>query len=89
MIGEEIGFTGEYIVDDALIEQDMGEYAGKTLSEVANMVNANVEDHHTLRRFYKENSVENMAQFEERILRGYSELLGKYKGKKILIVAHA
>lgn len=69
IIGEELGFFGEYIVDDGLIEQDMGEYSGKTLGEVAEMVKVDVNDHSALRRFYKENSVENMVQFEERIFR--------------------
>ena len=37
IIGEEIGFSGEYIVDDRFLEQTAGEYAGKTLEEIAHM----------------------------------------------------
>lgn len=37
IIAEEIGFTGEYIIDDGLSEQTAGEYANKTLAEIAEM----------------------------------------------------
>ena len=67
----------------------MGEYSNKTLLEVAEMLDIDVSDHSSLRRHYKENSVENMEQFEKRIFEGYDILKTKYKGKKILIVAHA
>ena len=43
----------------------------------------------TLRKAYKNNSVENIEQFEKRILAAYENILQKYAGKKILIVAHA
>lgn len=45
--------------------------------------------HPELRKHYKNNSVENIEQFEERILATYEAILEKYRGKKILIVAHA
>ncbi len=38
---------------------------------------------------YKNNSVENIEQFEQRILSAYEDILEKHRGKKILIVAHA
>ena len=37
IIAEEIRFTGEYIIDDRFTEQAAGEYAGKTLDEIAKM----------------------------------------------------
>lgn len=37
IIAEEIGFTGEYIIDDGFAEQTAGEYANKTLVEIAEM----------------------------------------------------
>ena len=37
LIADEIGFTGEYIIDDGFAEQSAGEYANKTLSEIAEM----------------------------------------------------
>ena len=37
LIADEIGFTGEYIIDDGFAEQTAGEYANKTLAEIAEM----------------------------------------------------
>ena len=89
IIGEETGFTGEYIADASFTEQAAGEYANKTLQEIADMHGLDVTDHAQLRSFYKNNAVENIEQFEKRILAAYSNLLKKYAGKQILIVAHA
>ena len=90
IIAEEIGFTGEYIIDDGLSEQTAGEYANKTLVEIAEMGNLPKDAPHTeLRKLYKNNSSENIAQFEARILTAYENILTKHAGKRILIVAHA
>ncbi len=90
IIAEEIGFTGEYIIDDGFAEQTAGEYANKTLAEIAEMGWLPVGTSHVeLRKLYKNNSSENIAQFEERILATYENILTKYAGKRILIVAHA
>ncbi len=90
LIGEEIWFTGEYIINDGFAEQTAGEYANKTLEEIAQIAwISDASDHIALRKIYKNNSVENLEQFEKRIITTYEELLEKYKGKKILIVAHA
>ena len=53
------------------------------------MHDADPADHPTLRKYYKNNSTENLEQFEERILGAYKEILEKYKDKKILIIGHA
>lgn len=45
--------------------------------------------HVELRKLYKNNSVENIEQFESRIIKTYEEIFTKYAGKRILIVAHA
>ena len=45
--------------------------------------------HPELRKLYKNNSIENIEQFEARILKAYENILAKYKGKRVLIVAHA
>ena len=45
-----------------------------------------VADHPKLRSFYKNNTVENIEQFEARILTTYTDILAQYAGKKILIV---
>lgn len=37
IIGETIGFSGEYIIEDGFAEQTAGEYANKTLTEIAEM----------------------------------------------------
>lgn len=50
------------------------------------MRNVDVSDHPALRRFYKNNSTENIEQFEERIIGAYTDILRQYEGKKILIV---
>lgn len=73
-IGDTIGFTGEYIIDDGFSEQTAGEYANKTLEEIAQMHgidSADKKNHPALRKIYKNNSVENIEQFEARILRAY------------------
>mgnify|MGYP002776295343 CR=1 FL=1 len=89
-IGQEIGFTGEYIIHDGFAEQTAGEYANKTLEEIADMANLPKDTSHiNLRKIYKNNATENIAQFEKRILQAYDEVLQTYRGKKILIVAHA
>ena len=90
IIGEEIGFSGEYIIEDGFAEQTAGEYANKTLAEIAEMGNLGKDVSHVeLRKLYKNNSVENIEQFEKRILSTYEDILIKYRGKKILIIAHA
>jgi len=89
IIGESLGYTGEYIIEDGLAEQTAGEYANKTLTDIAIMSGKNPENHAELRKVYKNNSIENIEQFEKRILTTYEEILKKYKGKKVLIVAHA
>ena len=45
--------------------------------------------HIELRKVYKNNSAENIEQFEARIIKTYQDVLIKYKGKRVLIVAHA
>jgi isoleucyl-tRNA synthetase len=90
IIAREIGFEGEYIIDDGFAEQTAGEYANKTLADIAEMGWFPADTSHVeLRKLYKNNSVENIAQFEERILRTYENILKKYAGKRILIVGHA
>ncbi len=92
IIAKEIGFMWEYIIDDRFAEQAAGEYAGKTLEEIATMggiSSAEKEQHHNLRKIYKNNSVENIEQFEKRIIEAYRDILEKNKWKNILIVAHA
>jgi broad specificity phosphatase PhoE len=37
IIAKEIGFEGEYIIDDGFAEQTAGEYANKTLADIAEM----------------------------------------------------
>lgn len=89
-MGEEIGFTGEYVIEDGFAEQTAGEYANLTLSEIARKGGLPVDASHIeLRKLYKNNSVENIEKFEKRIITSYENILEKYKGKKVLIVAHA
>lgn len=90
IIGDVLWFSGEYVIDDGFAEQNAGEYANKTLTEIALMWGLSPDAQHAeLRKLYKNNSVENIEQFEARILSAYTALLNKYQGKKVLIVAHA
>ena len=89
IIGNELWYTQEYICDKRFIEQLYGEYADKTLSQVAEQLNIDIANHPKLRSYYKNNSVENVSQYEERIIKAYVDILQKYKWKKVLIVAHA
>lgn len=91
IIAEEIGFTGEYSIDDGFAEQSAGEYTNMTLEEIAQKsgISANEANHPELRKIYKNNSTENLEQFEKRIMRAYESVLEKYQWKKVLIVAHA
>ena len=90
IIAREIGFSGEFILDERFAEQDAWEFSGKTLTEVAEMVWLPPDTpHDELRRKYKENKVESVALFEERIISGYADILEKYRWKRVLIVAHA
>ena len=90
IIGEEIGFSGEYIIEDGFAEQTAGEYANMTLDEIIQKYHLPKDTPHSeLRKLYKNNSVENIEQFETRILGAYENMLAKYKWKRVLIVAHA
>jgi isoleucyl-tRNA synthetase len=90
IIGDVIWFSGEYILDERFAEQDAGEFSGKTLTEVANMLWLPVDvPHAELRKKYKENKTENTEQFQKRILTWYEDVLRQYAWKKVLIVAHA
>ena len=94
IIANEIGFSGEYIVDDRFAEQYAGEYAGKTHQEIMDTYNAKHGTNiactpESVRPIYRENSTENTAQFEKRIMEAYEDILEKYHGKKVLIVGHA
>jgi broad specificity phosphatase PhoE len=91
IIAREIGFEGEYIIDDRFAEQTAGEYAGKTHQEIIDTYNTKHGTNipctpETVRPIYRENSVENTAQFEKRIMEAYADILGKYHGKRVLIV---
>ena len=87
IIGENIGFTGEYIMDDRFAEQSAGEYAGKTLGEIAKSAGMDEDTAHSeIRKIYKNNSKENLEQFEKRIENAYQSILKEYSGKRILIV---
>lgn len=90
LIGEELGFTGEYIIGEGFAEQNAWEYANKTHDEILAMAGLPLDASDTeLRKVYKNNSVENIEKFEDRILAAYENALSKYKWKKVLIVAHA
>ncbi len=90
IIAKETEFSGEFIVENGFTEQTAGEYANKTTEEMKKIAGLSQDcDPKDLRKAYKNNSEENMEQFEERILTTYEKILAKYKGKKVLIVAHA
>lgn len=50
----------------------------------------NIEfSHENIRRIYKEEGGENIQAFTSRIIPAYEDILEKYRGKRVLIVAHA
>jgi isoleucyl-tRNA synthetase len=89
IIGDITSYSGEYLIDTRFVEQLAWEYAGKTLEEMAKDIWCDAQDHETLRKSYKNNTTENINQFEERILSAYKDLLEAHAGKKILIVGHS
>ncbi len=94
IIGDTIGFSGEYILDDGFTEQSAGEFSGMTHEELLNYHNQKTEQNiifskENIRRIYKEHGGENIDTFTARIIPAYESILQKYKGKRILIIAHA
>jgi isoleucyl-tRNA synthetase len=88
IIAEELWYTWEIISEDGLREQHGGKFWGMLVEDI--MREYNCKDISDVRRVYKEqNGVENVAQFESRILTAFDKIKTKYAGKKILIVAHA
>lgn len=61
-----------------------------TLSEIALMRGYPADaSHQDLRKIYKNNSIENIEQFEARIITAYQKFLQEHEGKRVLLVAHA
>jgi isoleucyl-tRNA synthetase len=88
IIAKEIGFQGVWDEFIAFGEQKMGSYEQKTHEEIKAEWKAKTGSEDGWFQAYRNNDEENYTTFTERVLAGYEEVLHKYKGKKILVVAH-
>jgi isoleucyl-tRNA synthetase/bisphosphoglycerate-dependent phosphoglycerate mutase len=88
IIVHEIGFDGiwEEVADFA--EQDMGSYEGRTHAEIEAEWKEKTGSSEGWFEAYRNNETEPYAKFAERVLVSLEDIRKKYKGKKILIVAH-
>ncbi len=84
----QLGYEVEIVEDERLIEQYAGKFDGLTHDEIKAMYG--VTQTSDMRRLYKEeNGVENIEQFESRVLSAFNEIKAENEGKNVLIVAHA
>lgn len=84
----QLGYEVEIVEDDRLIEQYAGKFDGLTHAEIKAMYG--VTETSDMRRLYKEeNGVENIEQFEARVLSTFNQIKAENEGKNVLIVAHA
>jgi len=72
-----------------LREQNYSDFEGKTHRELSDTYGVDVHDHVALRKIFKNSSVENYYQFDERINSELEKILKENPNKNILIVGHA
>lgn len=78
----------EIIADDGLKEINLGDFEGMTLKEIQSIYN---EQFIQLQEDPFNNSYpngESLIEFYDRVVNSFKGIIEKYKGKKILIVAH-
>ena len=76
----------ETIIDERFDEQHFWEYKWWVVSELKQKFNCDSDNE--LARYYRNNSVENLEKFENRVKNAYKEVSEKYAGKNILIISH-
>ncbi len=78
IIAQEVGYTGDIVVVNDLIEQMSGKYAGKTIDEIGN--DNDTSDIDKIRKAYKEdNGVEDIDQFESRVIPAFQKIIRENK----------
>ena len=81
-----LNYDVETIIDDRFDEQHFGEYKWMTFDELREKFNT--KNDRDLTRLYRNNTKENLENFEKRVISAYKEIEEKYAGKNVLIVAH-
>ena len=89
IVADEIGFHGIIEEMSELVEQHMGEAEWRNVDELKEEWVKEHGDDIGWTRIYRENSQESFDQFTTRVEVGLRKLQENYRGKKILIVAHA
>lgn len=91
IVAEEIGFSGEWVVEPRLAERLVNEkYDGALWTDVLAEYEAKFQETapatlHTLTRL---GGCESDESFCARVASGYDEILHRFKGKSVLVVAH-
>lgn len=93
IIAEEVGFAHTDIVfDDALVERKSGKYTGMKhldiVEEHFQRTGERIEVRHSSKIWANDESAETEIEFCERLERWHADLIERYAGKKILVVAH-
>ncbi len=90
IIGSEIWYSWEYLVDKRLREQDGWVFMGRSRDEIKKEYSIENDcDFRKLFRDKKYNQVESPEEFTKRVAEALDYLNSAYTGKNILIVAHS
>lgn len=93
IIASELGYPHEEIVyDDAIVERKSGKYTGMKhvdiVEEHFQRTGERIEVRHSSKIWANDESAETEAEFCARLERWHADLVERYAGKKILVVAH-
>lgn len=95
IIANEIWYNGEIIIDERFNEIREWVFLNMTHSEIQAYAkkeyNLDLKPWFETRKFFKDgkyNKVEDVADFDKRVVEAYSEIEKKYKWKNVLIIAH-
>lgn len=93
LIAEEVGYPhAEIVYDDAIIERKSGKYTGMfhhdIVEEHFQRTGERIEIRHSSKIWAYDESAETEVEFCERLERWHADLVERYAGKKILVVAH-
>lgn len=89
LIAKEIWFNWEILIDKRFSEQSAWALKDYTHEQIKNEFN--VQSNYEMRKIYKSikyNKVEDLVNFDNRVLEAYLEISKKYKWKNVLIVGH-
>lgn len=93
LIAEEVGYPhAEIVYDDAIVERKSGKYTGMfhhdIVEEHFQRTGERIEIRHSSKIWANDESAETEAEFCERLERWHADLVERYAGKKVLVVAH-